>query len=161
MKRLIIAALITVLLPGCISLNIGAPDTVKSKNLNYKEPDKHFKGLKSSSADRAWLSQKTGNTLSFTSECGDASANIDQIYNELLSGVSQSKVVEEKREFFNERAAIKSHVTGNVDGIPVKMAFLVFKKNSCVYSISYGGVEKNFESELADYQKFLSHFKAD
>ncbi len=160
MKRLIIVISFIGLLSGCISFNIGPSQSRKAKDVEYKEPNKPFKSFKASNADRAWISEKTGNTLSYSSECGDNSPNIDQVYTELISGVSKSKVIEENRGFFNERTSISATTQGNLDGIPVQMSFLVFKKNSCVYSISYGGVEQKFNSELNTLKAFLDSFKA-
>ncbi len=160
MKRLIIVISFIGLLSGCISFNIGPSQSRKAKDVEYKEPSKPFKSFKASNSDRAWISESTGNTLSYSSECGDNSPSIDQVYTELISGVSKSQVVNETRGFFNERTSISATTRGNLDGVPVQMSFLVFKKNSCVYSLNYGGVEQKFESELNVFKSFIDSFKA-
>lgn len=160
MKRLIIVISFIGLLSGCISFNIGPSQSRKAKDVEYKDPSKPFKSFKTANADRAWISESTGNTLSYSSECGDSSPNIDQVYTELISGVSGSQIIEENRGFFNERTSISTTTRGNLDGVPVQMSFIVFKKNNCVYSLSYGGVEQKFAAEHNIFKAFVDSFKA-
>lgn len=164
MKRLTIVLSLMLsflgLLAGCISFNIGPKEMRKAKDVVYSEPSIPFQSMKSANTDKAWISEKTGNTISYSSECGEDSATIDQVYSELVAGVANSKTLIETKGFFNGRTSISATTEGNVDGINVKMSFIVFKKNNCVYSLSYGGVSNHFESETSAFNAFAETFKA-
>lgn len=76
-----------------------------------------------------------------------------------ISVLENPKILQENQIEFNMRKAQESISEGSVDGVLIKMKILVFKKNGCNIIISYGGVKKNFNLELSEFQNFLTHFK--
>ncbi|MNT62031.1 hypothetical protein D3C72_1997190 [compost metagenome] len=61
---------------------------------------------------------------------------------------------------FNGREAQRTIATGDIDGVPVKLSLMIFKKNNCNYTLSYGGVAKEFVREDRYFDEFLKSFKA-
>ena len=161
MKSKITLLILNLLLSGCVSVKIGGAKGVPASGVVLEEPTAPFKEIKSANADRAWLSGKTGNTISYFSECGNsADPSLQQLQDDALTALVDYKVVKEQDLTFNDRAAHKVTAQGQVDGVDVQISLLVFKRNGCNFTLSYGGVQKNFSKEEAVFQKFNDKFKA-
>lgn len=153
--------ILILLLSGCVSVKIGGAKGVPATGISLEAPAAPFKEIKSSSADRAWLSDKTGNTISYFSDCGGANdPSLSTLESDALAALNDYKVSQTQELTFNERAAQQTTAQGQVDGVDVQLMVVVFKRNSCNFTISYGGVKKNFDKESGAFQKFLRKFKA-
>lgn len=151
----------SLLLSSCVSVKIGGAKGTPATGVSFQAPTNPFKEIKSESADQAWLSARTGNTISFLSECGNpADAGLSQIENESLAALSELKIIKTEDATFNERAARRTIAQGQVDGVSVQISLLIFKKNGCNYTLTYGGVTKQFSAEENIFQQFQSQFKA-
>lgn len=146
---------------ACVSVKLPAPTNKKAEKVIFTAPKAPYQVISSGNADVAWLSGKTGNTISFLSECeSPADASMKQIQNESLSVLSNLKVESDEEVAYNGRQALVTVASGKVDGVPVKMKLVIFKKNNCNYTLSYAGVEKNFAPELPEFSRFMQNFKA-
>ena len=150
-----------IFLNGCVSVELPNSKTTTAKDVQWSSPGGPFKEIKAANADRTWLSSSTGNTISYLSECGNtADPSLQILESESLSAISRMTPVSAKGFDFNGRAARESVSSGEVDGVPVQLKLLVFKKNGCNYTLSYGGVLKNFSSEEKYFEDFKKNFKA-
>jgi hypothetical protein len=132
-----------------------------AKDVQFQVPEKPFQEIKVLTADKAWLSAETGNTISFLSECnGNVDPTLEQLQNESLTVLDKLKILQAKNLEFNGREALRTEAQGEVDGVPVKMELLIFKKNNCNYTLSFGGVLKRFNTEKKYFDKFTESFKA-
>jgi hypothetical protein len=157
--------LLKILLPffltGCVSVKINPNQAKKSENIVFLEPKSPFKLLsdKHEKMDRAWQSQKTGNTIGFISECGTTAVPLSQLENDVLSNLDNTNSLSNNKISFNDREAIETTIKGQVDGVKIKLALLVFRKSECSYTITYVGKEQNFDAESKLYSDFLNGFK--
>lgn len=134
---------------------------MSAKDLDFKTPSTPFKEITISNSDKAWLSDTTGNTISYLSECGGSSElSLQQIETDSLSALSNLEVLKVEEFTYNARAARQSLSQGQIDGVPVQISILVFKKNGCNFTLSYGGTKKNFEAEKHFFDMFKDGFKA-
>lgn len=147
-------------LTACVSVQIPTGSAKKASDMTYEAPEKPFSEIQAKNSDRAWLSATTGNTISFLSEC-DASSDpsLEQIQSESLAALSDLQVENSQRLTYNSREALQTTAAGEVDGVPVKLKLLIFKKNNCNYTLSYGGVAKNFAAETSAFDHFVRNFK--
>jgi len=146
---------------ACVSVKIPTGSGTPSKDVKYTQPHSPFDEIKVLSGDKAWLSAKTGNTISFLSDCnGNTDPSLQQLESEPLGVLDKLKILENKTMTYNGREALKTEAQGEIDGIPVKTLLLVFKKNNCNYTLSYGGILKNFDSEKNIFESFAENFKA-
>lgn len=123
-------------------------------------PEAPFKDFAAAQADRAWISEKTGNTISYISECGNQNdPSIEQIETDSLNSLSQLVPFKIETLQYNERTARFSIHKGVLDGVQVQIAMMIFKKNGCDYSISYGGLESKFKIEEHLFNNFIQNFK--
>lgn len=146
---------------GCVSVNIGGSTAQKSSGVTVSEPAAPFARMTSKQADSAWQSRTTGNTISYLSTCNDAAdPTLETAFNELTSSLESPRTLRSETKTFNGREALSAEVAGLVDGVKTRVAVMIFKRNRCLYSLSFVGVEKNFDSERGRFQSFLDGFKA-
>lgn len=149
------------LFTGCVSVNLPTSSkTEKAKDLSITKPENPFVQIKVEGADQAWISAKTGNTISYISECGASSdKSLETMQTETLASLNQTKIVSNNSVDIDGREGLEVLAEGKVDGVEVKLNSLSFKKNGCSYTITYGGTEKNFANEIEAYTKFKTGFK--
>lgn len=146
---------------ACVSVKIPTGSGTPAKDIKFDKPASPYEEIKVISGDRAWLSSKTGNTISFLSDCnGSSDPTLQQLESEPLGVLDKLKIIETKTITYNGREALNTEAQGEVDGVAVKTTLLVFKKNNCNYTLSYGGLLKNFENEKKHFQTFAENFKA-
>ncbi len=149
------------LLNGCVSVNLPSSSGWKAPTVEFKAPPKPFVPMENKNADKAWISEKNGNTISYLSECGSpVDPPLQQIEADTLNFLENLKIISSDSKTFNGRESLETLAQGNVDGVPVKMRVLTFKKNNCSYSLVYGGVKDKFNSEVSYFEQFLKGFKA-
>lgn len=151
----------SLLFVSCVSVKFPSGKVTPAKDVEFKSPLQPFKEITVPSSDKAWLSEKSGNTISYSSECGGNSEwTLQQLETESLSALSNLEIMKVEEFIYNGRAARQSLSQGQIDGVPVQISLLVFKKNGCNFTLSYGGTKKNFEAEKHIFEIFKNNFKA-
>lgn len=144
-----------------MSVNLPSGGGKKADKVDFVVPVKPFGDITIAGVDRAWLSARTGNTISYLSDCGGKSdPALERMRDEALGAFSDSEILEESRLDYNGREALGTTAKGRLDGVPVQIRLILFKKNGCQYTLSYGGVQKNFADEESVFQNFTEGFKA-
>jgi hypothetical protein len=160
MKNCYFIILNLIFLWGCVSVQLPSSKDLRSKNVQFKTPQAPFKDFATTQSDRAWISEKTGNTISFLSQCGNQNdPSIEQIENESLSSLSHLVGIKGENFYFNERNAKFRIHRVVLDGVAVQVALIIFKKNGCDYTLSYGGIEEKFKIEEQIFNQFTKNFK--
>ena len=153
--------IMTLVLSSCVSVQLPSGKVTQAKDVQYKEPGEPYAAIKTQNADKTWLSSKTGNTISYLSECGGTGdSSLQSIEGESLSAMSDLQVVKSEELTYNGREARQTIAAGSVDGVSVQIILLIFKKNGCTYSLSYGGLKKQFSRELPFFEFFKQEFRA-
>lgn len=145
---------------ACVSVKIptsAAPE--KAKNVNAKAPAAPFKSSSSANSDAMWVSGKTASTITYFTSCSPSEPALKSIRATAFSSLEDSDVTKEENIQINERTGLKSNIEGSLEGVPVKVQFVVFKKNSCSYHLSYVALKENFEKELNVFTNFVRNFK--
>jgi hypothetical protein len=151
----------SILLTSCVSVELPGNKVTSAKGVEYQDPGGSYEEIKAKNADKTWLSKKSGNTISYLSECGNtADPSLQSIESDSLSALSNLEILKTETITFNGRGARQTVAAGTVDGVPVALSLLVFKKNGCNYTLSYGGLEKQFNGELPVFENFKKNFKA-
>lgn len=147
-------------LSGCITIGV-SKDPVPAKNIEFQNPESPFSEKKTKTGDKVWISKKTGNTISYLSDCSAASdLSIDNLENEALSGLEKMEIISSKEFDYNQRLAKETLAAGIVDGVKVKIWVVTFKKNACNYNLIYAGKQHSFSSEEGTFNRFKENFKA-
>ena len=152
---------LTVSLPGCVSVEIAGKKADRSTGVQVVEPGAPFVRIASPQADGAWLNKANGNAISYLSTCHDPTdPSLDSAFTELIGSLESPKTIRTATETFNGREALEAEVAGLVDGVRTHVEVVIFKRNQCLYSLSYVGVEKSFAGDRARFQRFLDGFRA-
>lgn len=161
MKNHIIVCSMFILLGGCVSVSLPGKKVVSAQDVAFDAPASPFKEIKMSNVDKAWLSGKTANTISYFSECGNtADPSLETLESDALSAINDLQVIKSDDIQFNGREARQTIATGKLDGVPVKMSLVLLKKNGCNYTLSYGGTAAQFSQEEAAFENFKRNFRA-
>ena len=158
-RTLLIAS--ALLLSSCLSVNIGGGKMKKSEGVKISAPPAPFQDAKNQNADRAWINKKNGNTISYLSVCNDpADPSIEAASQDLFNDLTGSQIVKTEHFSFNHRDALRTEVKGEIDGVPTQITAVIFKRNDCMYTISYVGVVKAYADDHARFESFLTSFEA-
>jgi hypothetical protein len=147
--------------PACVSVNIGAKAGSKSKGVTYNPPAAPFENLNDTPADSAWQNKKNGNSISFYSTCNDPSdPPLESVSKDLFVDMSDMKVIRQDLSQYNGREALNMEVEGKIDGVDTRVRSVVFKKNDCIYTLSFIGLPKSFEQDRVRFENFIGSFQA-
>lgn len=160
MRNHIFWALVGLTFTSCISVQVPFEASTKAENLSYKAPASPFSQLVTDVADAAWISDKTGNTISFLSECKRQNEKIEDVAFESVKAIEKLKILKREKTEVNGRNAFEITASGLVDQARVKTIVTTVQSGACFISLTYGGLDKSFQSELGQYEKFKSEFKA-
>lgn len=148
-------------LAGCVSVQLPQMEGKRAQEVQYSAPSAPFSILESGAADKAWLSGQTGNTISYLSDCAaKVDPELDQILDDTAQILESPAITERSSLQFNGRAARAALVDGKMDGVPVRLKLLVFKKNDCSYTISYTAKPSTFAAEITAFERFVTEFRA-
>lgn len=146
---------------SCISVNLSGAKAKKAENIKVQAPNPPFEKAKSDTVDELWRNPTNGNTISYLSDCGDSSdPSLLAIEKGALAGLYPYTTVSSEDLWFDGRGARRSKVRGTVDGVPSMVDLLVYKRNNCIYILTYVGLEKHFSSDQAKFDQFMERFHA-
>ena len=147
---------------GCISLSTFLPSSKikKAENVKFLQVPNPYKSISNPGIDRAWQNYTNGNTLAFSSECDlQTDLTLKAIEQENLSALNDLKILDSQLITFNEREGLETVAEGQVDGVSIRIALVIFKKNNCNFTLSYVGRKKYFESDLPIFKTFKEGFR--
>ena len=145
--------------PACISFKI-SPDTQKSQSVSYKEPSSPFVETQSANADKTWIDFETGSIISYQSICNESiDPDLETILQKSTSELLDRKTLKRTRMQYNSRRAERVFISGQLDGVKVNLEFVIFKKNSCSYTLSFIGLPEHFDKNKGAFNNFIDGFK--
>ncbi len=162
LARLSVITTFSLFAGSCVSVKIptGGSDKVRATDIQLIPPANPYNATASGLADFQWTSSNTGNSISVFSECKVRNEpSLDVLQKEVLSAIENAKI-NTQRLIYNEREAVRIQAQGTLDGIPVQIDSMIFKKNTCSYTITYGGRLSNLKKEASYFEDFLKNFKA-
>ncbi len=158
--KFLIASLIVVMTSSCVSVKL--PTTAaptKAKNVVFQRPTSPFSSASPKGADALWVSKNTASTISYFSSCSEREPSLAVARSNAFKSIEGSDVVKENSYSISDREGVISDIEGTLEGVPVKIRFLAFKKGSCTYHLTYVALKENFNKELQHYTKFISNFR--
>lgn len=158
--KFIVACLSFFIFCNCVSVNIAPNNIHKADNLKFNEPGSGFEKFSSAAADKAWQNPKFGNSISFLTTCNDSNdPSLEVISNELLMSLGDYKIIKSDKTTASGREALQVTAETSIEGIPTKIEYLVFKKNSCSFTLSYVATSKHFNQFQDVFQNFIKSFE--
>lgn len=158
-RSLWFSAFLLMVCSGCISFKI-SPDTQKSQSVSYKKPSSPFVETQSASADKAWIDPETGSIISYQSICNESiDPDLETILQKSTSELSGRRFLKRTGIQYNSRRAERIFVSGQLDGVKVNLEFVIFKKNSCSYTLSFISLPEHFDKSKDAFNSFIDGFK--
>ena len=146
---------------GCVSVGLKKEPVVKSDKYNFQNPNSPFSKVDPDNADHAWRNPKTGNTIAVISDCNpNRDPELMIMESESIQALHGAKVISSNYMNYNDREGLRSIAEGTVDGVPVKIEVLNFKKSACMYSLTYFGRSKGFSGDQSVFENFIKGFSA-
>lgn len=104
-----------------------------------------------------------GGTLLANAWCGTDHIEdlpLDVLTNHLLFGVEATRTIQRTPFSLDARAALRSHIVGTMDGVPVELDLVVVKKDGCTYDFQLvTGVTGDYEKRRPDFEAFYGAFQ--
>lgn len=153
---------VSLLSAGCVSVNLGGSSgPQRATGVQVRAPASPFTKDTRTDVDEAWKNSRNGNTLSYISDCQDSSdPSLETILQGAISGLSELKIESNDSPMVQGREAKRIVASGKVDGVASKIDILTFKRNKCIYILSYVGVQSAFAQDHAEFDKFVQGFRA-
>ncbi len=148
---------------ACVSVKLSTAEGTSKRavGVQYASPAAPFAKNENPDVDASWQNSKNGNVISFLSDCKDPSdPPIDNIVAGVVAGVSDLKFESREEVDVQGRGGRRVVATGKVDGVATGIEMLVFKRNYCIYILTYAGVEKTFAANRPEFAKFVQGFRA-
>jgi hypothetical protein len=147
---------------SCVNVNLAKKDgALRAEGVQIKAPSSPFQMQKREDVDGFWKNSKNGNVISYLSDCKDPSdPPLENIIQGVLLGLTELKYETDEAQVIQGREGRRVLAYGKVDGVPSAIDLLVFKRNQCIYILSYVGVRKSFADNRPDFGRFIEGFKA-
>jgi len=157
---------ITILLfanTACVNVKLSTADSAskRAQGVEFREPAKPFAKYENRDVDASWQNTKNGNVISYLSDCKDPSdPPLDNIVAGVVAGVADLKFESREEVQVQGRDGRRVLATGKVDGVASSIDMLVYKRNQCIYILTYAGVKNSFAQNRDDFNKFIQGFRA-
>ncbi len=160
-RNLLFLTLVTIGNASCVSVKLGNENVSKSATVRFDKPAKPFEVIALKNADESWQNKNTGTTISYLSICNDTSdPTLQSLRDSTVRGIEEADIEKENMIPYNNRQALRSDISGHLDGVKVMVKLLIFKKNFCNYTISMVGIQSKYESDSVEFEKFIKGFIA-
>jgi hypothetical protein len=146
---------------SCVSVKLAQPDAKRATGVKFEAPRAPFTADSRKEVDASWQNPNNGNLISYLSDCTDQSdPSLESIVQGALGGLTEMHFDKKETLTMQGREARRVVVSGKVDGVPSQIDMLAFKRDSCIYILSYVGVQKAFAGDHAAFDKFVEGFRA-
>lgn len=148
---------------GCVSVKLSTAedDTKRAQGVTYSTPPSPFVKTNSADVDASWQNGKNGNVISYLSDCKDPSdPPLDSIVSSAVAGLNDLKFESRENVDIQGREGRRVLASGKVDGVASLIDMMVFKRNHCIYILTYAGVKEAFPSNRETFNKFIQGFRA-
>lgn len=162
MKKQLVATLVISTLPlifvSCVSSLLKDAPPSFSTEIQFKAPEAPFTKY-DTSVYPSWKNTSTGNIISIISDCRPNSPyKLTNIHQVLESSLENIKVIKEENYSFQDKPAYSRVVKAQLDGEPIEINSVAFKRKSCHYVAVLSGKQNNLSVDKAHFEKFMTGF---
>jgi hypothetical protein len=153
-------ALLLLALAGCASRH--APPVAVEGQYSLGHPTgRVWRHVNPGGADKAWWSESLSATIYADSNCGlrSSESRLEVMTDHLLFGLTELQTLEEKAIQVGSRDALYRTVEGRMDGVPVRLAVVVARKDNCTYDFVYIARPDAFGEGLPDFLTVVEGFR--
>jgi hypothetical protein len=109
--------------------------------------------------DSVAFSHPAGGTMAAHATCQDAEdVPLDVLTNHLLFGVEQRRERSRVPTTVSGRGALRTRLTGTLDGVPVGLDLVVLKKDGCTYDLLLIAAPGTIAARQPEFERFVAGF---
>jgi len=162
MKKKLAATLLIIALPfltvSCVSSILKEKAPTFSKDIQFKDPQSAFTKV-NLSVYPAWKSSKTGNVISVVSDCNENDvASLSTLHQLITGSIEDAKTIKQEQLTFKDKPALMYVTEGQLDGQPIAIRSISFKRKGCGYVSSLSGKPGSLETDLSTFNSFNESF---
>lgn len=106
-----------------------------------------------------WKNSQTGNVISIVSDCNDGATNkLSALHQLIEDSLEEINVLKEETIAIQNRPALLKVVTASLDGQPIEVRSVSFKRKSCGYLASLSGKPNSLLKDTAQFDHFIQGF---
>ena len=158
MKKQLVATALLLFVPifyvSCVSSILkDAPPTFSSE-IKVTDPVAPFVKTKTS-VFPSWKSSKSGNVISVVSDCDpNSNLTLQKLHQLVEDSLYNLAVLKEETQTFQGRPSFYKRVSGELDGRPIEVISISFKRKACGYVSSLSGKKETLEQDLKNFETF-------
>lgn len=113
-----------------------------------------------SQAALAFRDEADGGTVVVNGRCGVDGEDVplDALTHHLFIRFTEREIVEQSVVPFDRREAMRTVIRAKLDGVPMKFAVWVLKKDGCVYDLAYMAAPSRFDRGAPQFDRFVRGF---
>ena len=162
MKKQLIATLLIIAVPfffvSCVSSILKEKPPSFSSEIRLTAPKAPFVKTETS-VFPTWKSSQTGNVISIVSDCNEGSTNkLSALHKLIEDSLEEIKIVKEETVALQNRPALLKVVTASLDGQPIEVRSVSFKRKSCGYLASLSGKPNSLLKDTDHFDRFIQGF---
>ena len=150
------------LLGGCAPKAGGQGNPNTEGRYRLGDPGRGWERVEPGSADRAWHHAGISGALYADSNCGRRfeDGKLEALTTHLTFGVARGTPERSEPRTLDGRSALVQVISGEVDGVGVKVGSMVTKKNACLYDVLYVAPPATFEQGWPAFLALIEGFEA-
>ncbi len=86
-------------------------------------------------------------------------SNLKSLTQHLFGGMQETDIVLEEPIMLDGRTALYTHLTGKMDGVPVKVGIVVIKKDWCLFDFFLVSSPEHYDQAYQDFLNFYQGFQ--
>lgn len=159
MKKQLVATLFIIAVPfffvSCVSSLLKEKPPSFSTEIRLTAPKAPFAKTKTS-VFPAWKNSQTGNVISIVSDCNDGATNkLSALHQLVEDSLEEINIVKEETMAFQNRPALLKILTASLDGQPIEVRSVSFKRKSCGYLASLSGKPNSLLKDNVHFDNFI------
>jgi hypothetical protein len=111
-------------------------------------------------ASLAFRDDADGGTIAVNGRCGLDGEDVPlaTLTQHLFLRFTEQEILEQTILPFDHREAMRTVIRAKLDGVPMKFAVWVLKKDGCVYDLAYMAAPERFDRDAAAFDRFARGF---
>lgn len=162
MKKQLVATLFIIAVPfffvSCVSSILKERPPSFSTEIRLTAPKAPFAKTETS-VFPTWKNSQTGNVISIVSDCNDGATNkLSTLHQLIEDSLEEINVVKEETMALQNRPALLKILTASLDGQPIEVRSVSFKRKSCGYLASLSGKPNSLLKDTVHFDHFIQSF---
>lgn len=122
-------------------------------------PGPRWRPMRLKGADVAYQHEEGGAFLAHGTCPDTRDLSLDVLTNQAQFGLERRSELSRQKLTLDGRAALRTRVTAELDGVPVELDLVVMKRNQCTFDFQLVAARDVFPARDEDFWRFVTHFQ--